>query len=639
MSVIGAIWKNADDSGVGPLIRSVLSSLGGHDDCRQASWNDSRIALGGSFTGRLPEDRFDVQPLWNEDRSVCLVADIRLDNRNDLARELGLIHPEELADSAFLMAAWLRWGPACLDHIIGGFAFAIWIPGRQELFAARDHAGERPLFYHRGKHLFALASMPKGLLVLPEVSRGFQESYIIDWLANLKPDSAGTFFAGIERLPPGHFLRVTPHTFECRQYWHPSDAKPTRYKRDEEYAEALLEIFDRATEARLRSTKPIGSFLSAGFDSSSVTASAARLLAAQGKDLIAFTSVPRPGFSGVAGPGHLPNEGEIAAEIAQLYPNIQHHIVNSLGYDLLGTMKTWTHAMDEPSVNLVNLLWISAIFDQARQRGIGVMLEGSIGNATISWNSRSILSDYFLRGRWVKLARTAHGLRSHGALSFKTAVRFATCGLVPGWFTRMFIPANTLDGLYACLVNPQLMDSLHLKSKIFNTVYSMATHPRQEHREVYAYGDLGKVNAAVSAATQNQIEMRDPTADKRIYDFCFSIPEEQYVVGGHSRSLVRRAMKDRLPNSVLNSYVRGLQGADWYLSVTESLPEMRRELALIKQSPAAQRALDLPGMQTLLDNWPQSGFHIDTIYSRWHSALTRAISMGHFLRSHESPLI
>ena len=80
------------------------------------------------------------------DGAFCLVADVRLDNRAELGRSLNLEHPEELADSAFLMAAWERWGPACLDHVVGGFAFAVWAPARQELFAARDHAGERAAF-------------------------------------------------------------------------------------------------------------------------------------------------------------------------------------------------------------------------------------------------------------------------------------------------------------------------------------------------------------------------------------------------------------------------------------------------------------------------------------------------------------
>ena len=137
------------------------------------AWNDGgKVALGGNLMHLLPEDEFDRQPLWTPDRSACLVADVRLDNRPELARELGLAGPERMADSEVLLAAWVRWGEACLEHLLGAFAFAVWMPARQELFAARDHVGERPLFYYRGEEFFALASMPKGLLALPGVYLG-----------------------------------------------------------------------------------------------------------------------------------------------------------------------------------------------------------------------------------------------------------------------------------------------------------------------------------------------------------------------------------------------------------------------------------------------------------------------------------
>ena len=146
--------------------------------------------------------------------------------------------------------------------------------------------------------------------------------------------------------------------------------------------------------------------------------------------------------------------------------------------------------------------------------------------------------------------------------------------------------------------------------------------------------DHGHYRAGLQAATG--VEVRDPTADKRMFEFCFSIPHEQYVAGGLSRSLARRAMKDRLPQSTLARQQRGLQGADWYSIMAESLPELRRELALMRQSPLTAKALDLKTMEDLLDHWPHSGFHTEAVFARWHFWLARAFSMGYFLRTHDS---
>ena len=427
-------------------------------------WSGTNISLGGILSDALPEDRFDCQPLWSPDRSFCLVADVRLDNRADLARTLHLVKPEEVADSSFLAAAWTRWGVSCLDHILGAFAFAVWIPDRQELFAARDHAGERPLYYHRGKHLFALASMPKALLALPGASQGFDQPQLANWLAPAPLEWSNSFYAGIRRVPMGHFLRVTPNTFECRQYWHPSHAKPTRYKKDQDYADALVEILDRATEARLRTSKAVGAELSAGLDSSSVTASAARLLGAQGKTLTAFTAIPRPEFNALSKPWLIPSEGAAAAEVVRHYPNVEHFLVDTRGRPLLGTTMRWTAVLDEPTINMVNLQWLDAIFEQASQCGIGVMLEGASGNATISWETSSIFAYLFRRMRWIKLVQTTHRLRGHGDISLRTAAAASLTGLLPAWSQRLVSPFDPLQS-YATLASPELAPTCLLKAR------------------------------------------------------------------------------------------------------------------------------------------------------------------------------
>lgn len=633
MSVISVAWNHANEPPSLNLQNSITAAQSLYATGRVFSWSDDHISLGGILSDYLPEDQFDAQPLWGPDRSFCLIADVRLDNRADLARELNLTNPSQLSDSSFLFAAWMRWGPACLDHIIGGFAFAVWIPSRQELFAARDHAGERPLFYHRRKGLFALSSMPKGLLTIPGAFAGFDETRIVNWLGYADQDWNTSFFAGIQRLPLGHFIRVTPDSFECRQYWHPTKARPTRFKKNEDYEQALLEIFDRATEARLRTNQPIGSFLSAGLDSSSVTAAAARLLAAQGRNLTAFTSVPRPDFNNISEPWNLASEGPEAAGIARLYPNIEHVLVDTRGRDLIDTMKRWTNAMDEPALNVVNLMWITSILEQASQRGIRVMLEGVSGNGTISWDTQAIFAHLLRRMHWGQLVKTTYNLRRNGGTSVRTAVRHALAGLIPEWLERRLIPSSSLQTPFPPLVNPELPAAQALSERIYKSRFRNVANPFEEQAKVLDNLDFGPIHAAIQALSQ--IEVRDPTADKRVYDFCFSIPPEQYVAGGHTRSLVRRAMRGRLPEVTLMRYSRGYQSADWYLPVREALPCLKEEQALIEQSPEARRLLDLERLREVRETFPDSGYHTNRVYEVWHLALILPTSMGSFVRSHD----
>jgi hypothetical protein len=94
-------------------------------------------------------------------------------------------------------------------------------------------------------------------------------------------------------------------------------------------------------------------------------------------------------------------------------------------------------------------------------------------------------------------------------------------------------------------------------------------------------------------------------------------------------------MKGRLPEAALARYNRGLQGADWYLSMQEALPSLCEEVSLQERSIDARQTLDIPKMQDLLNTWPKSGYHTPEVVTAWHATLTRAISMGYFLRSHD----
>jgi asparagine synthase (glutamine-hydrolysing) len=178
------------------------------------------------------------------------------------------------------------------------------------------------------------------------------------------------------------------------------------------------------------------------------------------------------------------------------------------------------------------------------------------------------------------------------------------------------------------------MQRYEIAQQIFDSIYHRPLDVVEEQSLLFNIYDRAPFRAATQALTG--IELRDPTADKRIYEFCLSIPPEQYVVEGHSRSLARRAMKGRIPESVRLRYTRGLQSADWQMSLTEALPDIQQELLLQEQSPAVHQALDMPEIHRLLERWPTGGVDKPEVFRRWNFALLPALSLGYFLRSHEA---
>jgi asparagine synthase (glutamine-hydrolysing) len=179
--------------------------------------------MGRRLFRTLPEDVHDRQPLHGGGGRLTLVADVRLDNREELGSDLGITAgaAERLSDAAILLSALERWGGA-LDRLVGEFAFALWDAGTETLLLARDFASRRPLYFHRGDGFFAFASMPKGLHALPDIPYAPDEEAVAEFVALLPTDGARSFFKDIIPVPAAHVVTVTRAGISKRRYWNPT---------------------------------------------------------------------------------------------------------------------------------------------------------------------------------------------------------------------------------------------------------------------------------------------------------------------------------------------------------------------------------------------------------------------------------
>jgi len=186
---------------------------------RPLSWSGGPLAMGRRLWSLLPEDRFDRGPVVSE--AGVLVADLRLDNREELAEAIGIAPADvrTLSDAALLMKAIERWDEAAVDRLAGEFAFAWWNPHQQVLLLARDFMGNRPLHYHRGDGFFAFASMAKGLHALPAVPYGPDRGSVAAFLALVPETGSETYFEGIEKVVAGEIAAVTSEGVRPRRYW------------------------------------------------------------------------------------------------------------------------------------------------------------------------------------------------------------------------------------------------------------------------------------------------------------------------------------------------------------------------------------------------------------------------------------
>jgi asparagine synthase (glutamine-hydrolysing) len=593
------------------------------------------VALGRRLFALLPEDRFDRGPVTGGGGRWTLLADVRLADRDGLADSLGIARGEaaRLSDAAFLMRAWEQWEEAVLERVAGDFAFALWDRDRERLVLARDALGQRPLHFHRGGGFFAFASMPKGLHALPEIPREPDEGSMRAFLALLPEEGSRSFFAGVERVPPGHLAVVTRSGLALRRYWDPPRAT-LRLKRREEYDEAVREGLDRAVRSCLRGVgSGVATHLSGGLDSSAVTATAARQLAGRGR-VAAFTAVPREGFDDRVPHGRFADEGAHAAALAALYPNIDHELVRSGRGSPFEGLDRYAFLFERPALNLCNMVWVESINAAAKRRGLAVLLVGQMGNMSFSYTGFERLSTLLRRGRLVSLAREAVGLRRQGIRLVSVAAN--TIG--PYLPRLVWLAINRRQGRSIAdlagysAIDPAAAEAAAAEAAAlgFDLSYRPSRDSHATRLRVMRRVDPGNYTKGTLAGWG--VDTRDPTADRRLIELCLSIPDDQYLRGGRMRALARDAFADRLPADILNESRKGLQAADWYEGLSNGRQTAEEEVERLAALAPAQGLFDVARMRRLVAEWPEQGWNTPGVHAAYRLALLRGVSGGHFLR-------
>jgi asparagine synthase (glutamine-hydrolysing) len=584
----------------------------------------------------LPEDAFDGQPLIGGAGRYVLVADVRLDNRNELINLLRVPEADALtcSDAAILLTAVERWDESCFEHLIGDYAFALWDATLRRLLLARDPLGQRPLHYHRGNGFFAFASMPKGLHALSEVPYGPDEQRIAELLVLMPEGGSRSFFKGIERIEPGHVAAITGNGLTARRHWQP-DLRRIVFRRAGDYSEALRERLDQAVRCRLRGVQTVASTLSGGLDSSAVAATAARLLSSAGGRVIAFTAVPRKGFDGPGPRNRILDEGPHAAATAALYPNMEHVLIRSEGRSFFDDLDDRFYLFDRPTVG--NFGWMDSIRDAARDRKLTVLLHGQAGNWGLSYEGMELLPELASRGRWLRLLREGQALVGQRRIRWRGFFRLTLGPWCPAslwlWLNRISSGVTFDFGNYSAL-NPRRFVELNLAAIANARNLDLAFRPRKDSVSIRLWGllrtDPGNENKGTLAGWH--IDERDPTADVRLLEYSLAVPAEQFLHNGTPRALARRALSDRLPKLVLEERRTGFQAADWHERLTAVRHSVAAELDRLDACPSATKALDLPRLHQLVENWPAGGWDRAEVYESYRLPLSMAISVGHFLR-------
>jgi asparagine synthase (glutamine-hydrolysing) len=589
-----------------------------------------------------PEDQYERQPI-SCDGAVWLVSDARIDNRRELGDELGISASEasSMPDSMFIRHAWHRWGPECPRHMTGAYSFAVYDSRNQSLLLVRSPRGASPVLYVEKPGIFAFATAPKALFATSGRGREINLSRLADFLLIRPSDPGVTFYKGVESLPGGFTLRVSRDSLEMRRYWSPDGLRPIRYRKDEDYAEAFCSLFDRVVQDQLRSASPVGIMLSGGLDSASIAASAALSLRGGAELLHAFTEVPEDTGELPSLPGRYSDETPLVKVLGKKYPNIELNFVRTAGGFYFDGIDRFFEAAETPMRNASNRVWIEAIQQRAADRNIRVILNGSMGNLTISWDGSELLPKLIRAGRLLRALAEARGLAREGRS--RSTIRALAGGFLfllpdPLWQTvNRLRTADSQSGdevpweVYSPISRVLVSDlGLHGRNLRSRPRFGMRMQP------------LGQRGLSSDTMRGHQamfgVQSRVPADDQRIVEFCLSIPEEQFLRDGTDRWLVRRAFSERLPVEILCNKRRGLQAGDWLNRLTLAYPQVVKELDRLDDCPLARYAIDLPRVRTLAKGLSSGDFGAGPEALRQRTKMDLGLMTGRFLRwfdSHE----
>lgn len=580
MSAICGIVNIADDIIPLELSSVMIDKLKSYEHDISDTWVAKNVFLGSIIKYDTPESTKERLPRENTSYGLVITADAIIDNRKELLKIFKIPEAEgnSTTDSQLILLSYLKWGEDCPKYLIGDFVFAIWNKKKKELFCARDQVGKRTFYYYFSSKLFAFSTAIKPLLHIGDNDKTLNELWIAEFLSleeviqEIECDN--TIYNGIKQLLPAHTIKLNPNEIVTKKYWNPLDKPDLKLKNNEEYEEAFREVFSEAVRCRLRSLGSIGILLSGGLDSGSVACIAAGELQQEERRLKGFSSVPFSGYEDWLPQNRIADERKQIQVLADRYKNIDLNFCDSSGINAVNSIEKLLNIAEQPYKIVENFSWVNELSAKAAEAGCTVLLDGQFGNITVSFGDMyTYLYTKYKQHKWIPFLKAIRDYSKSHNYSFKSTLKYYIKSMLSDKTLNSYRRLRGRDIVNyenenLAAANPEFAAKCgvderfkllglgkYLGRQDMDAVHKFLTKP-------IVYSQTGAIETKISLA--HGITKRDPTRDKRIIEFCASLPAEQFVYKGQERSLIRRAMKGILPDEIrLNTISRGQQSADW----------------------------------------------------------------------------
>ncbi len=313
-------------------------------------------------------------------KNFHIVADCRIDNREELAKELGVSDISKHSDIEFIARAYEKYGEDAPKKLKGDFAFVIWDESNQELFAATDHFGVRTLYYTELEDQLVFASEIKGILAYPNFKKEFNEAYIVGVFSALQIPIEETLYLNLFLLPAAHQFTFKNGKLSLKKYWQLGDTVVAIPATVAEQEAEFNRLAYQSVRSRLRSYRKIGGEVSGGLDSTGIAAAAMEILG-KGHPFYSYC-YGKPAVS--EGEHDTKDDTHIVREMCKKYDIEQYFtVVNEkdlLPNDLL---KIMCAVYDDVESNGVPL-FTASFLPHAQKSDVGIMFSGWAGDQMVT---------------------------------------------------------------------------------------------------------------------------------------------------------------------------------------------------------------------------------------------------------------
>lgn len=512
------------------------------------------------------------QPIFNEDGSIAIVFNGEIYNYLEL-RRLVAARGHQLqtcSDTETIVHLYEEFGDACVEHLRGMFAFALWDARNQKLLLVRDRVGKKPLYFAEVGGALIFGSELKALLEHPAMSREIDPLAVADYFSYQFVPAPKTIYRHARKLRAGHCLIVTPNGTSERQYWD-IDFNQTEQHSEAEWSERLLDEFRSAVAGRLIGEVPLGAFLSSGVDSSAVAAMMSRINSRP----VVTASV---GFN-----DERFSEADDARRFAESL-NADHHerIVTP---DAVRVIEKLAWHFDEPfaDASAIPTFYVS----QAAREFVTVALSGDGGDENFVGYRRYVFDALENRVRSVFPARPLFGALASfypkadwlpQPLRAKATLRNLSLEPSQAYFQSVYgAMANERDGLLSREVQAELRgyDPFQVFADHYKRPNTDDSIARAQYADIKLYladDILTKVDRASMAVS---LEVRCPLLDHRLMELAAKIPSSWKLRGREGKYIFKRAMSGLLPPEVLNRRKQGfvVPLAEWLRTDLRELAE------------------------------------------------------------------